>query len=270
MLIATSSFGALPAALFAATNPSLTYTNSAGEVMVEESSSGIFFIEKDMTDVSFDSGTSYLFSKNVYFNSGIVTNLSMTATGNEQDSRFYSKSTVAGTVSLSGASAYFANNGGTISSGTTFSLNNSTFEFMGTGTQIWQISDAEISSGFSLISGEGTVRIRNTTLYGVPTSSWLRLEFESEEILRQTKVLSLLDRSNITTDSGSFMGIEISVNGWTQYDYSATLDWDPSSANFGKITITHPIPEPSAFGFVAGTLALALVLPRRRLKVFNG
>ena len=275
MLIATSSFGALPAALFAAANPSLTYTNSAGTQIYQEDSSNFpaFILEESTSNVIFDSGTRYVFSKDLYLNSGItVTGLTINATGSEDTASCQNAARISGNVLISGKTATFRNNnGGEILSGTTFTLGDgATFDFGNSATHIWNISDLEASSSFALISGTGTVMIRNTTLYDQPYTSFLQLNFESDDILKNTETLTLVDSTNISSTSLGFMGIEITVDGWSTEGYSATLDWDPSSANFGKITITHPIPEPSAFGFVAGTFALALVLPRRRLKVFNG
>ena len=253
--------------LFAAANPTLTYTNAAGETVYEEEPLGFFILDNSASNIVFDSGTNSAYSKDTYFNAGLFTNVTVNATGNETEARITSKASITGNISVNGKTGYFANYGGTIASGTKINLNGGTFEFMGTGTQIWNISAAETNSTFALISGTGTAMIRNTTISNVPRSSWLRLNFESVELLEKTKTLALVDSSGVTTNSGAFMGIEITVDNWLQYDYTATLDWNPSSANFGKITITNPyIPEPSAFGLLAGTFALGVAVARRRRK----
>lgn len=266
-LVAAGTLAAFGLELPAAANPSLTYTNTAGETVYDEDSLGIFILDNSASNVVFDTGTKSAYTKDTYLNSGLFSNVTINATGNETEARITSKASITGNISVNGKTGYFANYGGTIASGTKINLNDGTFEFMGTGTQIWNISTAETGPAFALISGTGTATIRNTTIYGVPTSSWLRLNFKSMELLEKTKTLTLVDSKGVKTTSRSFMGIEITVDGWSQYNYTATLDWNPDSVNFGKITIINPyIPEPSAFGLLAGTFALGFAVSRRRRK----
>ncbi|MBQ6705423.1 MAG: PEP-CTERM sorting domain-containing protein [Opitutales bacterium] len=268
-LIAAGTLAAFGLELSAAANPSLTYTNAAGERKTEESSLGYFLVDENVSNVVFDSGTNYSWSKDVYFNAGTVNGLSITATGNEDSVYIWNKAIISGNISISGSTAHFYENaGGQIAAGTKFTLeNNATFDFGNSATHIWNISSAETAASFALISGTGTVMIRQTTLYNQPYTSFLQLNFENDEILKNTKNLTLVDSTNISTSSLGFMGIEVTVNGWSRPDYTATLDWNPDSVNFGKITIINPyIPEPSAFGLLAGTFALGFAVSRRRRK----
>ncbi|MBP3302812.1 MAG: PEP-CTERM sorting domain-containing protein [Opitutales bacterium] len=249
--------------------PRLIYTDAAGESTTIDAPSGFFLVEENVSNVFFDSGARYVWSKDVYFNGETVRGLSVTATGAEDSAYIWNKATISGEVSISGTTAHFYQSaGGKIASGTKFSLqNNATFDFGSSATHIWNISSAETDSSFALISGTGTVTIRNTTLNGLPYTSFLQLNFENEEILKNTKTLTLADSANISTSSLGFMGLEVLVGGVSAPDYSASLDWDPNSSTFGKITITNPyIPEPSAFGLLAGTVALGFAVARRRRK----
>ncbi|MBQ2731440.1 MAG: PEP-CTERM sorting domain-containing protein [Opitutales bacterium] len=262
--LALSGINFVPA--FAGTDASLSYTDSGGTKHSETDSWGIFILENSASDLVFNSGTNYDYSKGLYLNAGTFTNLSFSATGSEAEARVYNKATISGNVSISGSTAYFYQNGGSIASGTKFSLNNSCFEFGTSQKHVWNISSEADLNG--LISGTGKVMIRQTTLYDRPLTSWLEINFANENLLNKTTELSLIaPSSTITTSSLSFEGITITVDGWSKDDYTASLDWNPNSANFGKISITHPIPEPSTFGLLAGLCALFLAGTRRRTTV---
>lgn len=263
--LALSGINLVPA--FAGTDASLSYVDAFGDTHTETSPFGFFILEKNARDVVFNSGTNYCFTKDLYLNSGIIKNLKLVATGNEEDARVYNKATISGNISIDGATGYFYQNGGLISSGTKFSLKNgSCFEFGTSQVHTWEIGSQEDLKG--LISGNGTIMIRNTTLNGNARTSSLRLNFANEELLQSTKEINLIaPSSTITTSSLSFEGITITVDGWSKDDYTANLDWNPNSANFGKISITHPIPEPSTFGLLAGLCALFLAGTRRRTTV---
>lgn len=224
---------------------------------------GIFILENSANDLVFNSGTNYDYSKGLYLNAGTFTNLTFSATGSEAEARVYNKATIGGNVSISGSTAYFYQNGGNIASGTKFTLNNSCFEFGTSQTHVWNINSLSDLEG--LISGSGKIMIRQTTIYNRPLTSWLQINFASENLLKQAKEINLIAPSSaIATSSLGFEGITITVDGWSKDDYAASLDWTPGSANFGKISITHPIPEPSSFGLLAGLCALALAGTHRR------
>lgn len=249
--------------------PRLTYTDDTGESTSIDDVSGLFLVEENVSNAVFYSGNEYMWSKDVYFNGETVRGLSVTATGQEDSVYVWNKATISGEVSIIGTTAHFYQSaGGKIAAGTKFFLqNNATFDFGSSATHVWNISSMETTPSFALISGTGTVTIRNTTLNGLPYTSFLQLNFENEEILKNTKTLTLADSAGISTSSLGFMGLEVLVGGLSAPDYSATLDWDPNSANFGKITIINPhIPEPSAFGLLAGTFALGFAVSRRRRK----
>lgn len=245
-----------------AADATLSYTDAFGIAQNQSESLGYFILEENARDVVFNTGTNYLFSKDLYLNAGRIENLELIATGNEDDARVYNKTTIDGNVKISGATGCFYSYGGTIESGAHFTLNGGRFDFANSSLHKWKIG--EETGTRALISGTGTVTIRNTTLNGEAFTSWLQLDFANYDVLKKTKTLSLVDAGTIVGSGLNFRDISVFVDGWQVFDYTASLDWNADSVNFGKISITHPIPEPSAFGMLAGLCALAFAGTRRR------
>ncbi len=155
--------------------------------------------------------------------------------------------------SVLGGNIVFSNLGDTdiysnLSSGTHFSIDsNSNIYFY---SCIWDIASADL--GKPLVDGAGTV--------GMSSSDTFTLNFRSAELLKeQTIRLVSADTKVDSYESYSgFKDIAIMVDGKVVNDYTATQSKD------GKTISIKYVPEPSAFGLLAGTLALALAGTRRR------
>ena len=135
-----------------------------------------------------------------------------------------------------------------LSSGTHFSIDSNSYIYF--HSNIWDIASADLTK--PLIDGEGRV--------GMSSTDTFTLNFRSEELLKE-QTISLVSAGTLVVHAGVYSGfkeIAITLNGKVVSDYIATQSKD------GKTISIKYVPEPSAFGLLAGTLALALAGTRRR------
>ena len=137
-----------------------------------------------------------------------------------------------------------------LSSGTHFSIDsNSVVAFR---PNIWDIKNT-MNLSTSLIEGAGTI--------GMTSTDTFTLNFLSEEVLKKTQTISLVSAETQLYEGYSRFGdIAITVDGKAVSNYTAT------QINGGRDISIKFVPEPSMFGLLAGTLALALAGTRRRRK----
>ena len=133
-------------------------------------------------------------------------------------------------------------------------------------------SDALGTGKVTVASGAKLGLVAGTTVTGV---SGVELAFGAKIVVdmtgqtstAETFTLDLLTSSalsynntSITNDNvGTLLGDVVSLSGWDKTGWTQTLSYTDSTL---KLTMT--IPEPSAFGLLAGVGALALVAARRR------
>ncbi len=137
---------------------------------------------------------------------------------------------------------------GNLSSGTHFSIDSNSYIYF--HSNIWDIASADLTK--PLIDGEGRV--------GMPSTDTFTLNFRSEELLKE-QTISLVSAETRVVHAGVYSGfkeIAITLNGKVVSDYIATQSKDGKT-----ISISRAVPEPSLFGLLAGTLALALAGTRR-------
>lgn len=195
-------------------------------------------------------------------NSGTINGLTLLVHEPDADVTFdsYEGSTVCGNIFISFVDeAWFCMSSihGNIGAGTRFSIEGTSSNSLYLHGERWDISAEDAASEVALISGTGSL--------GMDPRKTLMLNFVTEEVLKSTESLNLIS-STMTLESGyyaNFAGIEIAVDGVVLSDYEANLVLDRASADFGKVLISQ-IPEPSAFGLLAGAAALALCASRRR------
>ena len=140
---------------------------------------------------------------------------------------------------------------GKLSSGTHFSIDSNSYIYF--HSNIWDIASADLTK--PLIDGEGRV--------GMSSTDTFTLNFRSEELLKE-QTISLVSAGMQVVHAGVYSGfkeIAITLNGKVVSDYIATQSKDGKT-----ISISRAVPEPSLFGLLAGTLALALAGTRRRHK----
>ena len=138
---------------------------------------------------------------------------------------------------------------GKLSSGTHFSIDSNSYIYF--HSNIWDIASADLTK--PLIDGEGRV--------GMSSTDTFTLNFRSEELLKE-QTISLVSAGTLVVHAGVYSGfkeIAITLNGKVVSDYIATQSKDGKT-----ISISRAVPEPSLFGLLAGTLALALAGTRRR------
>ena len=142
---------------------------------------------------------------------------------------------------------------GKLSSGTHFSIDlGSQVRFY---SNIWDIA-AEADLTQPLVEGAGTVRMSSTDIF--------TLNFRSAELLKEQTISLVSLGTQVDKDSSEFKNIAITVDGKVVNDYTAT------QINGGRDISIKYVPEPSMFGLLAGTLALALAgTRRRRSRKFN-
>ena len=206
-------------------------------------------------------GTSYLSTTKIS-NYGTINGLTLSVDDPEAEVDFdsYEGSTVCGNISISfGDGAWFCMSSihGSIGAGTRFFIDGTSSNSLYLHGERWDISAEDAASEVALISG--------TVSLGMDPRKTLMLNFVTEEVLKSTESLNLIS-DTMPLKGGyyaNFAGIEIAVDGVVLSDYEANLVLDKTSADFGKVLISQ-IPEPSAFGLLAGAAALALCASRRR------
>ena len=112
------------------------------------------------------------------------------------------------------------------------------------GTTVTGVSGVELASGAKIVVDmTGQTSTAETFTLDLLTSSALSY-----------------NNMSITNDNvGTLLGAVVSLSGWDKTGWTQTLSYTDSTL---KLTMT--IPEPSAFGLLAGVGALALVAARRR------
>ena len=134
-----------------------------------------------------------------------------------------------------------------LSSGTHFSIDsNSDIYFY---SNVWNIAAEDLSQ--SLIGGTGTVKMSSSDTF--------TLNFLSVELLKEQTISLVSAETKVSKPDSGFEAIAITLNGEAVSDYIATQSEDGKT-----ISISRAVPEPSFFGLLAGTLALALAGTRRR------
>ena len=135
---------------------------------------------------------------------------------------------------------------GKLSSGTHFSINSKSYIYF--HSNIWDIAAADLTK--PLIDGEGWV--------GMTSIDTFTLNFLSEELLKEQTISLVSAETKVSKPDSGFEAIAITLNGNAVSDYIATQSEDGKT-----ISISRAVPEPSLFGLLAGTLALALAGTRR-------
>ncbi len=139
---------------------------------------------------------------------------------------------------------------GKLSSGTHFSINSKSYIYF--HSNIWDIASEDLTK--PLVEGAGTV--------GMGPTDTFTLNFLSAELLKEQTISLVSAGTQVRTGYYSgFKEIAITLNGEAVSDYIATQSEDGKT-----ISISRAVPEPSLFGLLAGTLALALAGTRRRHK----
>ena len=137
---------------------------------------------------------------------------------------------------------------GKLSSGTHFSIDSNSYIYF--HSNIWDIASADLTK--PLIEGAGTV--------GMAPTDTFTLNFLSAELLKEQTISLVSAGTQVRTGYYSgFKEIAITLKGEAVSDYIATQSEDGKT-----ISISRAVPEPSLFGLLAGTLALALAGTRRR------
>ena len=135
---------------------------------------------------------------------------------------------------------------GKLSSGTHFSIDSNSDIYF--NSNVWDIA-ADLTQ--PLVESAGKV--------GMNSSQTVTLNFLSAELLKEQTISLVSTGTQVRTDHSAFKAIAITVDGNAVSDYIATQSEDGKT-----ISISRAVPEPSLFGLLAGTLALALAGTRRR------
>lgn len=141
-----------------------------------------------------------------------------------------------------------------IAAGTSFVLSsNTTLEFndmsSGTGVLVWNLSEGDVANQNVLISGEGTVEFsKNVTIV---------LNFESQ---------AALDAVVDNNASFQLFGEGVTATGLSNASWTVQVAGEETgrTLSVNENGVATVVPEPSAFGLLAGLGALALVASRRR------
>ena len=136
-----------------------------------------------------------------------------------------------------------------LSSGTHFSIDSNSSAYF--HSCIWNIASVDLTK--PLVEGEGWV--------GMSSNDTFALNFLSAKDLKEQTISLVSEKTKVfyRGDYSGFKSIAITLNGKVVSNYTATLNNDHKT-----ISISRAVPEPSMFGLVAGTLALALAGTRRR------
>lgn len=148
-----------------------------------------------------------------------------------------------------------------IAAGTSFVLSsNTTLEFndmsSGTGVLVWNLSADDVANRNVLISGkEGTAGEKGTVAFSENVT--IVLNFESE---------AALDAVVDNNASFQLFGDGVTATGLSNASWKVQVDGEEtgSTLSVNENGVATVVPEPSAFGLLAGLGALALVASRRR------
>ena len=124
-------------------------------------------------------------------------------------------------------------------------------------TMTLAVTDANLASGAELVTGSGTVTLAEDVklLVDIGGLTSLSSEDSADQVALKLAASNALSVEKTQITLGAWV-----ADVWT--DYSG--DWYVQNWDTATGTLTLTIPEPSAFGLLAGVGALALVVSRRR------
>ena len=189
-------------------------------------------------------------------NSGTISGTSSITANGGCDFTLTNNGTISGTLTLkgeNGALPYLQVGAGTVfAAGTSIVLDGGVVTFDETDSVVWNVTADTLNT--ALFSGSGSItRFSNLSL---------TLNFDSVDTMNKAASLKLFaDEANFTTtpNGGSAVVADLD-NVAIQIDGSDTGYTGSFSSEKGGFVI----PEPSAFGLIAGAFALALAASRRR------
>ena len=166
----------------------------------------------------------------------------------------------AGTLKLSGENTLTGNV--SVSSGTTLVAANASA--LGTGTvSVAENAKLELVAGTTVSGVTGGVELASGAKLVVDmTSKASATETFTLDLITGT-ALKYNGTSVSSSNVGTLLDSAYELSNWNKTGWTQTLSYDDSS---NKLSLTMTIPEPSAFGLLAGLGALALVGARRRRK----
>ncbi|MBQ8723899.1 MAG: autotransporter-associated beta strand repeat-containing protein, partial [Opitutales bacterium] len=162
----------------------------------------------------------------------------------------------AGTLTLSNANSY--SGGTTISAGTLVAANASA---LGTGP-VSVATDAKLG----LVAGTTVTGVTG----GIALSDGAKLVIDLSSKVGETETFTLdlitgttitFGETSLASNSSNVADTWYELSGWDKDGWTSTLNYDSASQT---LSLTMTIPEPSAFGLLAGVSALALVVARRK------
>ena len=220
-----------------------TYTNEVGETLndltIEATKlDSVFWIGFGITNLGAISGTSSISADG-------VSGFTLTNNG-----------TISGTLTLkgeNGALPYLQVGAGTVfSAGTSIVLDGGAVTFDETDSVVWDVTEDTL--GTALFSGSGYItQFENLSL---------TLNFDSVDTMNKAASLKLFaDGANFTTKPNGGSTVVADLD-----DVAIQIDGSDTgyTGSFSSDKGGFVIPEPSAFGLIAGAFALALAASRRR------
>lgn len=161
----------------------------------------------------------------------------------------------AGTLTLKGENSYDGGttvSAGTLIAGTTTALGTGAVS-VESGANLGLIADVTVTGVSSITLADGAMFLIDLTKYAAATESF------SLDLV--TGAAITLGSVSAASESDEIAGSWFQLKGWEKDGWTSALSYD----NSGKtLSLTMTVPEPSAFGMLAGLGALALVASRRR------